>query len=107
MHPFKLRLLILALLAFAGFWGFVEIADEVLEGNTHRFDSEVLMALRLPQDPNTPIGRTEYNWGAENHISGATAQADVLGILGREGVDIANRWVTPASSTPNRSPATN
>ncbi len=52
----KLRLLILALLAFAGFWGFVEIADEVLEGSTHRFDSEIMMALRQPQDPNTPIG---------------------------------------------------
>ena len=30
--------------------------------------------------PGTRIGITEYNWGAEKHISGATAQADVLGI---------------------------
>jgi hypothetical protein len=51
-------------------------------------------------DPGTPIGITEYNWGAENHINGATAQADVLGILGREGVDLAARWMTPASATP-------
>lgn len=50
--------------------------------------------------PGTPIGITEYNWGAEGHINGATAQADVLGIFGREGLDLAARWTTPASSTP-------
>jgi hypothetical protein len=30
--------------------------------------------------PNTRIGLTEYNWGAENHINGATTQADIYGI---------------------------
>lgn len=51
-------------------------------------------------DPLTPIGLTEYNWGAENHMNGATAQADVLGILGREGIDMATLWVTPATNSP-------
>ena len=50
--------------------------------------------------PGTKIAITEYNWGAENHINGATAQADILGIFGREGLDLAARWTTPASSTP-------
>ncbi len=50
--------------------------------------------------PNTPIGITEYNWGAEGHINGATTQADILGIFGREGVDVATRWTTPDPSTP-------
>ena len=50
--------------------------------------------------PGTQVGITEYNWGGENHINGATAQADILGIFGREGLDIAARWTTPASSTP-------
>ncbi len=50
--------------------------------------------------PNTKIGLTEYNWGAENHINGATAQADIYGILGREGVDMATRWTTPDATTP-------
>lgn len=50
--------------------------------------------------PGTKIGITEYNWGAENHINGATAQADIYGIFGREGLDYATRWTTPASSTP-------
>ncbi len=50
--------------------------------------------------PFTRTAITEYNWGAESHINGATAQADILGILGREGLDIATRWVIPDPSTP-------
>ena len=50
--------------------------------------------------PGTKIGITEYNWGAENYINGATAQADIFGIFGREGLDLATRWTTPGSSTP-------
>jgi len=50
--------------------------------------------------PGTKIGITEYNWGAEGHMNGATTQADVLGIFGREGLDLANRWTTPAAGTP-------
>jgi hypothetical protein len=50
--------------------------------------------------PGTKIGITEYNWGAEPSINGATAQADILGIFGREGLDLATRWTTPDPSTP-------
>jgi hypothetical protein len=50
--------------------------------------------------PGTLTGLTEYNWGAEGHINGATTQADIFGIFGREGLDIANRWTTPASGSP-------
>ncbi len=51
--------------------------------------------------PNTKIGVTEYNWGAENHINGATSQADIQGIFGREGLDMATRWTTPATASPS------
>lgn len=50
--------------------------------------------------PGTPVGITEYNWGAESYINGATTQADILGIFGREGLDLATRWTTPDPSTP-------
>ena len=50
--------------------------------------------------PGTKIGITEYNWGAEPSINGATAQADILGIFGREGLDLSTRWTTPDPSTP-------
>ncbi len=50
--------------------------------------------------PGTMTAITEYNWGAEGYINGATAQADLLGIFGREGLDAATRWTVPASTTP-------
>src|SRR5262249_48137680 len=50
--------------------------------------------------PGTRIGVTEYSWGADGHINGATAQADILGIFGREGLDMAARWPAPDASTP-------
>jgi glycosyl hydrolase family 44 len=50
--------------------------------------------------PGTMIGITEYNWGAEAYPNGGTAQADVLGIFGREGLDLATRWTTPGTGTP-------
>ena len=49
--------------------------------------------------PGTPIAITEYRWGPEQHISGAIAEADVLGIFGREGVAMAMRWPAPASGS--------
>jgi fibronectin type 3 domain-containing protein len=50
--------------------------------------------------PGLPVGITEYNWGAENHINGATTQADILGIFGREGLDLANYWTVPPTGSP-------
>jgi len=50
--------------------------------------------------PGLQTGITEYNWGAEGFINGATAQADIFGIFGREGLDLATRWTTPDPSTP-------
>jgi len=63
-------------------------------------DDKVMLIPRLrgwvnSYYPGTKIGITEYNWGAEKHVNGATAQADILGIFGREGLDLANRWTTP------------
>jgi len=49
--------------------------------------------------PGTKTASTEYNWGMLEHISGAVAQADVLGIFGREGLDLATLWGTPDPST--------
>jgi len=42
--------------------------------------------------PGTKIAITEYNYGGTRHISGGIAQADVLGIFGREGVFAASFW---------------
>jgi hypothetical protein len=50
--------------------------------------------------PGTLTGITEYNWGADDSMNGATAQADLLGIFGREGLDLATRWTCPNPGTP-------
>jgi hypothetical protein len=48
----------------------------------------------------TKLAITEYNWGALDHINGAIAQADVLGIFGREGLDLATLWGAPTAAQP-------
>ncbi len=44
------------------------------------------------QYPGTKLSMTEYDFGAAEHISGGITQVDVLGVLGREGVFLANYW---------------
>jgi undecaprenyl-diphosphatase len=48
-------LLSLAAVSFFA-WAFVEIADEVLEGDSMSFDRAILLALRNPKDLSDPIG---------------------------------------------------
>lgn len=50
--------LVAGLLAVAGVWAFVALADEVGEGETHHFDVWVLEQLREAGDPADPIGPT-------------------------------------------------
>ena len=44
------------LLAVLGTWGFIELADEVIEGSTGRFDRWAVERLRQPDDLTRPIG---------------------------------------------------
>lgn len=50
--------------------------------------------------PGTKVAITEYNWGALDNINGALAEADVLGIYGREGLDLATMWGEPQPTQP-------
>lgn len=50
--------------------------------------------------PGTKTAISEYNFGALNYLNGALAQADVLGIFGREGLDLATLWGPPTSTQP-------
>ena len=50
--------------------------------------------------PGTRLAIGEYNWGDLGAINGALAEADVLGIFGREQVDLATLWSPPTSSQP-------
>lgn len=59
-----------------------------------------MRAWRDTHYPGTKLAVTEYNWGALDHINGALAQADVLGIFGRERLDLATLWSPPNTNDP-------
>lgn len=68
-------LLVLACLA----WGFVELTDEVVEGDTHAVDEWLLKALREDDDPSKLIGPP---WVAESARDlTALGSLSVLGLL--------------------------
>ena len=47
----------------------------------------------------TSIG--EYNFGGDSDLSGGIAQAELLGIFAREGLDHAYYWLCPAPNSPS------
>jgi uncharacterized protein (TIGR03437 family) len=50
--------------------------------------------------PGTKLAITEYMWYALGSITGAIAQADILGIFGREALDYGTLWGPPAPTDP-------
>ncbi|MES1164140.1 MAG: glycoside hydrolase family 44 protein, partial [Verrucomicrobiota bacterium] len=57
----------------------------------------IMLIPRLKQKiaahyPGTKLAFSEYTFGGGSDISGGMAEADVLGIFGREGVDMATAW---------------
>ncbi|HEX8325093.1 MAG TPA: phosphatase PAP2 family protein [Tepidisphaeraceae bacterium] len=54
----ELFVLIPLLLVIGGGWAFMELADEVGEGSTKRFDEWAVRAMRRPDDLSTPLGPT-------------------------------------------------
>lgn len=52
----ELPVMLLVALVLAGIWLLVEVADEVLEGETHAFDEALLLMMRHPADLSDPLG---------------------------------------------------
>jgi undecaprenyl-diphosphatase len=52
----RLNLVLAMLLLVGGAWLFIELAGDVLEGDTHEFDAAVLRALRSGEDFGDPVG---------------------------------------------------
>ena len=50
--------------------------------------------------PGTKIGISEYGWGDMSTLVGALVQADVLGIYGRERLDLACMFGSPKTTDP-------
>ena len=52
----NLRLLVALALFAGGFWAFIELADEVVEGSTREIDRRILVSLRVAGDLSDPVG---------------------------------------------------
>ncbi|MFP4105953.1 MAG: phosphatase PAP2 family protein [Phycisphaerae bacterium] len=52
----EMVLLVVIVLVAGAVWAFAEIADEVIEGDTHEVDRAIILALRNPDDRADPIG---------------------------------------------------
>lgn len=52
----ELRILLVLLVLASLIWGFAELADEVLEGETGEFDQTLLLMMRHSEDTSDPIG---------------------------------------------------
>ena len=50
--------------------------------------------------PGTKLAITEYNWYAFDTLNGGLAQADLLGIFGAQGLDLATLWGQPKPTDP-------
>ena len=78
------------------------IADLGDDATWHYSKPDLIPRVRAWIDqycPGTRLAISEYNWGGDDTASGAVAQAELFGIFAREGVDLAARWVAPASGT--------
>lgn len=56
VRRFEARVLIGLALAAGALWAFLDIADEMAEGETQSLDSRIILGLREPGDLNNPIG---------------------------------------------------
>lgn len=67
------------------------IVNDVLQAPIHLIPS--LREQIATSYPGTKLAFTEWNYGGGDHISGALATADVLGVFGREQVGLATIWL--------------
>lgn len=75
---FDLGITVVLLCAALAAWGFLGLADEVLEGDTQSWDRSILLALRTPGDTSDPIGPA---W-LEEAVRDCTALGGVVAISG-------------------------
>jgi undecaprenyl-diphosphatase len=56
VRRFEARVLIGLVLVAGALWAFLDLADEMAEGETQTLDSRIIVGLREPGDLNNPIG---------------------------------------------------
>ena len=78
-------------------------ATQIQPNKTIPFRIPRMRAIANMIYPNTPLSFTEWNasFAGESDFSTALADAEAYGIMGRERLFLASRWVAPVSTNPN------
>lgn len=80
-----LVVLLLVLVVVLGLWGFGELADEVIEGDTHAVDEWVILAMRNADNPADAIGPLWFEEAVRDVTAlggGAVITVVVLAVIG-------------------------
>jgi len=103
----------LALRIFRDYWDptYVSVGSDIDQKWTTFIQPKKTIPFRIPRMraianmiyPGTPLSLTEWNAAiaGESDYSTALSDADAYGILGRERVYLASRWVAPLPVNPN------
>lgn len=77
----ELAVLVSLLLISVGAWGFIELADEVVEGDTQQFDEWVVRSLRRADDLSMPVG-PEWLRAAGRDITSLGSASVLMVVIG-------------------------
>ena len=87
------RILVPVALIAAAAWAFIELLDEVSEGETRSIDEAILLAFRVPGDPTDPIGEPWLEEAMRDITALGSAPALVIAVLAVVGfLMLAKAW---------------
>jgi undecaprenyl-diphosphatase len=78
-----------------GLYTFIAIVNQVGEGEAHRFDRAILLALRSPDDPHDPIGPAWLEIMFRDITAlGSYTIVGVVGVLALGYLTVLRRWAS-------------
>src|SRR5688572_3305308 len=77
----------------AAAWAFIELLDEVSEGETRPIDEAILLGFRVPGDPTDPIGEPWFEEAMRDITALGSAPSLVIAVLAVVGfLVLAKAW---------------
>jgi undecaprenyl-diphosphatase len=87
------RILIPIILIAGAAWAFIELADEVLEGETRAIDEAIILAFRVPGDPADPLGAPWFEESVRDVTALGSAPVLVIAVAAVFGfLALARAW---------------
>lgn len=87
------RILVPILVLAGAAWGFIELADEVAEGETRAVDEAIILAFRVPGDPADPLGAPWFEESVRDVTALGSAPVLVIAVLAIVGfLALAKAW---------------